>query len=277
MTTETTTTDPNPPPVDPAVAAAASAAAANPPLADAPADLPAPDPALAPGDPPEPGERPHGNKGKTPWYLNRISEESEARRQAEARAQELQAMLERKSTDPAAPAAPKADDAAIETRARQIAQETLNNERIGSVISAGVAKFADWDDRTAKLAAAGAATPAFVLDVVAVDPVNAHVILNALADDLQKAAHLAKMDTRTRTIELVKMSMAANQTAQPAPAVDPKPPVPPKTVSRAPPPPPPVDPGASQSVDWRSDKASDDDFSRGWEARQREKFAGGRR
>ncbi len=267
MTTETTTTDPNPPPVDPAVAAAAAASIP----ADPPADPAAADPAATAADPaPEPAERQHGNKGKTPWYLNRISEESEARRQAEARAQELQAMLERKSADPAAPPPARADDATIETRARQIAQETINGEKIRNVISAGVSKFPDWDQRAATLGAAGAASPDFVLDVVSVDPANAHLILHQLADDPQKAAHLAKMDTRARTIELVKMSMAANQSA-PAPAADPKPAPAPKTVSKAPPPPPPVDPGASQTVDWRSDKASDEDFSKGWEARMRER------
>jgi hypothetical protein len=278
MTTETVTTDPNPP-VDPAVAAAAAAAAlpVDPPAATEPPAGETP-PAAAvtdPQAPPEAVERPHGNKGRKPWYLDRISEETQARQQAEERARNAEALLERSAQtrsppDPAAPVTPRADDSAVETRARQIAQETLNGEKIRGVIQSGLAKFADWDDRAATLGAAGAATPDFVLDVVSVDPTNAHLILHQLADDPQKAARLAKMDTRTRTIELVKMSMAASPTAatETPPA---KAPVPPKTVSRAPPPPPPVEPSASQVVDWRSDKASDAEFSRGWEENARKR------
>lgn len=268
------------PPVDPAVAAAAAAAVVDPSAAgDPPAD-PAgdtPDPQDAPADPGEP--KVHGNKGRKPWYLDRISEESEARRQAESRAEAAEALLQRsrQPADPAAPATARADETAIETRAREIAEERYNSDRIKSVIQAGVGKFPDWDERAATLGAAGAATPEFVLDVVSVDPINAHEILHQLADDPTKAAHLAKMDTRTRTIELVKMSLAAQGKPPVAPVVDPKPAVPPKAVSRAPAPPPPVEPGSSQAIDWRSDKASDEDFSKGWEARQREKFAGGRR
>ncbi len=254
--TDTTMNDPIPP-VDPAVAAAA---------VDPPAPDPVPEPQPAEDPAPQPEEpRVHGNKGRKPWYLDRISEESEARRQAESRAQELQAMLERARTapDPANTAEPRATDD-VETRARQIAQEMSNKDKIRSVISAGVAKFQDWDERAATLGAAGAASPEFVLDVVSVDPINAHEILHQLADNPDKAAHLAKMDTRTRTIELVKMSLAATGTApKPAPTEKPVPAA--KQVSKAPPPPPPVDPGASQVVDWRSDKASDADFAKGWD------------
>lgn len=267
------------PPIDPAIAAAAAAAVIDPAAVVDPVDPAIADPQDPPADPSEP--KVHGNKGKTPWYLARISEESERARGLEARALAAEALLERSraNPDPGAPAAARADETAIETRAHEIAEERYNGDRIKSVIQAGMGKFHDWDDRAATLGAAGAATPEFVLDVVSVDPVNAHEILHQLADDPTKAAHLAKMDTRTRTIELVKMSLAAQGKAAPAaaPAVDPKPAIPPKAVSKAPPPPPPVEPGASQAIDWRSDKASDEDFSKGWDARQREKFAGGRR
>lgn len=283
MTTEPAVASDSAPPVDPAVAAAA-AAAANPPAADPPvvadppaADPPAADPAAAAADPADP--KPHGNKGRKPWYLDRISEETNARQQAEQRAADAEALLERSTrnpADPAAPAAPRADESAIEARARQIADERVNGERIRSVIQAGIAKFDDWDARAEMLGAVGAASPAFVLDVVTVDPVNAHIILHQLADDPQKAARLAKMDTRNRTIELVKMSLAASPAA--APAADPaKPAAPPRTVSKAPAPPPPVEPGAAQAVDWRSDKASDADFSKGWEENARARAARGRR
>jgi hypothetical protein len=294
MTTEAATTDPNPP-VDPAIAAAAAAAAnapadpppaSDPPTGETPPAAAATDPptgetppaaaATDPQAPPESSERPHGNKGQKPWFLQRISEESQARQQAEERARNAEALLERSQArnpaDPAAPAAPRADESAIEARARQIAQETLNGEKIHGVIQEGLAAFSDWDDRAATLGAAGAATPDFVLDVISVDAKNAHTILHALADDPQKAARLARMDTRTRTIELVKMSMAASTTNPPAAETPPaRQSAPPKKVSSAPPPPPSVEPGASQVVDWRSDKASDQEFSRGWEENQRQR------
>ncbi len=281
MTTETPITEPVPP-VDPAVAAAAAAAANAPAEPPAPNDPPAPEPAppAAAADPAA-VERQHGNKGAKPWFLQRIAEEAEGRRQAETRASELQAMVDRQSRSPADPAAPpappRADDTTVETRARQIAQDSINGDKIRSVISAGVAKFPDWEQRAATLGAAGAATLDFVLDVVSVDPANAHEILHQLADDPERAAHLAKMDPRTRTIELVKMSLAAQGAAAPKPAEPAKPAVPPKSVSKAPAPPPPVEPGASQAVDWRSDKATDADFSKGWDERQRERASRGRR
>lgn len=276
MTTEVLTNEPNPP-VDPAVAAAASAASAsneapaavNPAANETPPADPAADPAaIAAIDPAEP--KPHGNKGKKPWYLDRISEETRRAQEAEARALNAEALLERSQTrnpaDPAAPPAPRADESAIETRARQIADERVAGEKIQTVIRSGIAKFDDWDERAATLGAAGAATPDFVLDVVSVDPVNAHLILHQLADDPQKAARLAKMDTRSRTIELVKMSMAASPNAAPAPAAEIKPAIPPKAVSRAPAPPPPVDPGSAQAVDWRTDKnISDQEWSKRWD------------
>ena len=263
-----------PPAVDPAVVAAVDPN--NPPPAPTPDPAPTPaaaadpaipgDPAAAPEGEPKP---PHGNTGKKPWYMGRISEESERARRAEAQLAEAQALLDRFNktppADPKAPRAPMSADADIETRARQLADEQLQNREIQRVIQKGVGHFTDWDSRAETLAAVGAATPAFVLDVVSVDPENAHLILHQLADNPDRASQLARMDGRTRTVELVKMSMALNPPSNGAPA---KPAAPAKTVSKAPPPPPQIEPGASPSIDWRSDKASDADFSKGWEENQ---------
>jgi hypothetical protein len=223
----------------------------------------------------EPEPKPHGNKGGKPWFLSRISEESEGRRQAEGRARAAEEMLARvQRGGEGTQNTPQSNDA-VEARAQQLAAERLANEKIASVANAGVAKFEDWEEKAQMLGAVGAASPAFVLDVVAVDPNNAHEILHALASDPQKAARLAKMDARSRTVELVRMSMAVSGTApQPQPAPAPKTP---RSVSKAPAPPPALDPGASQTVDWRSDKASLEEFSRGWEETQRQRAARGRR
>lgn len=286
MTTEIPAIDPSAPPVDPAIAAAAAIV-----------DPAAGDPAAAGGDPaaPEPGAgdlgpgEPKGRGGRPPkWALERISEETaraqraeeaarlegEGRRNAEAIIERMRAGNSAEAQPNATPRAP--DNEVIETRARQIAQESLNSEKIRTVIHSGIAKFPDWEDRAAILGAAGAATPEFVLDVVAVDPVNAHQILHQLSEDSQKAAHLAKMDPRTRTIELVKMSLAAQSTAaaDPKPA-EPKPSIPtPRTVSKAPAPAPAIEPGAAQTVDWRSDpNISDAEFSKQWDENAKKRSA----
>jgi hypothetical protein len=280
-----TATDPNPP-VDPAVAAAAAASAAvdpaNPPAAvDPPAD-PVVDPAAPAADPAGPGERVHGNKGRKPWYLDRISEETAARQAAEQRAADALELANRlqnqRAADPADPAravVPPADEPAIERRAREIAEQTRNQEKISSVIAAGVSKYDDWDDRMATLNAAGAASAAFALDVYTADPANAHEILHALADDPTKASRLARLDPRTRMVELLKMSpaikAAPNAASSTAPAL-------PRNVSRAPAPPPAIDPGATQTVDWRTDKnISDSEWSKRWDEEQRQKQAARRR
>ncbi len=276
MSTEAATLEPQTPPVDPAVVANATPPAANepppaPPASDPPAPPPA-EPPIAAADDAAP--KPHGNKGRKPWYLDRISEEADRARQAEARAEELRAQLARVATDPATPPPPAADNEAIEARARQIAQETLNQEKIKTVVSAGISKFTDWDDRMATLGAAGAATPEFALDVHSVDPLHAHEILHALADDPQKASRLARMDTRTRTIELVKLSLAAQGKVAPVQPTE-KPVVPaPRTVSRAPAPPPSVEPSTTTIVDWRTDpNISDQEWSKKWDENAKQRHA----
>lgn len=263
----------DPAPVDPAVIANA-----DPAPEPAPIEPPVADPVVVAEPEPEPEPKVHGNKGRKPWYLERISEETEGRRQAEERAraaEELALRLQKGNPDPSTPQS-KDTDAVVEARARQLADERLAGEKIHSVISAGLSKFDDWEEKAQMLGAVGAATPTFVLDVVAVDPANAHEILHNLAEDPQKAQRIAKMDSRSRTVELVKMSMAiSGAEPQPTPKTDPKPA--PKTVSKAPAPPPAIEPTTSQVVDWRSDKASDEEFSKGWEETQRLRAARGRR
>lgn len=277
-----------PPAADPAPAvdpATIAPAAGDPPapIAEAPVDPGAGDPPPAPlAEPAEP--KPHGNKGKKPWYLERISEESsekarerDARLAAEERArnaEDLVKRLQRGGADPAPTTEPRGAEVDVEARAQQIADERLSRNTISGVVSAGVSAFDDWDSKTEMLAAVGAATPAFVLDVASVDPQNAHKILHQLADNPDKAARLAKMDSRARTIELVRMSMALSGETKTEPAAAPPPA---KTVSRAPPPPPPVDPGTKKTVPWWDDSVSDADFARGWDENARNRAARGRR
>jgi len=69
------------------------------------------------------------------------------------------------------------------------------------------------------------------------------------------------MEQGRRIAEFVRMAplTAAQQTDKPA-----APAAPPARVSRAPNPPPPLDPGATKTIDWRSDEADDATFDAGF-------------
>src|SRR6185312_11344868 len=95
----------------------------------------------------------------------------------------------------------------------------------------------------------------FVADLIAVDRANAHVMLERLAKEPERAAALASLSSRQRIAELTRMSL------QP-PAKDEKPA--PPGVSKAPAPPPYVAPSSSHARNWRGDDASDDEFDRGF-------------
>lgn len=242
------------PVVDPAVVAAIPAADPEPPVD--------PDPQ---GDPPPAAD--HGNKGKKPWFLDRISEEASARRAAEERATNAETLLQRLQNgkpDPAAPVVPTVAPQDFQTAVRSEAARIKLSEDSTAIRDNGLKEFGSaFTDSLNILSAVGATADDVVLDLIAVDKANAHKILATLAKDPEKAAALAGMDPRRRTAELTRMSMSALAPAA-DPAVPPKPAVPAKQVSRAPAPPPPVDPNASKVTDWRSDEASDDEFDRGF-------------
>jgi hypothetical protein len=111
-----------------------------------------------------------------------------------------------------------------------------------------------------------------VMDVVGSD--KTHEVMHAIAQEPEKAAALAGMSPARRISEITRISLAmdAKPVAAPTEPVKPAPP-PAKTVSRAPAPPPPVEPSASKVVDWRDDKASDADFSRGFDEMMAKKRA----
>ncbi len=139
---------------------------------------------------------------------------------------------------------------------REFARDT------GDVRTAGMAKFADFQQTLGVLDALGVTTNQVILDLLSADKENAHVILDHLAKNPEKAAAITSMDQGRRIAEFVRMApltAAAPKTETPA-----APAAPAARVSRAPNPPPPIDPGASQVVDWRSDKASDEEFTAGF-------------
>lgn len=249
-------------------------------VADAPvveAAVPeAQDPPVDPPAPAAPAE--HGNKGKQPWFLQRISEETSKRVQTETelaaerrRADEATALLARLQADPAAPAVPPAgrhpvalDPSSPEFR-QAVQQEAARDrffEDTTAVKNAGLQKFgAAFENTLNILTAVGVTTDDVVADILAVDKANAHILIDKLGQDPEKASALARMNSRTRIAELTRMSMGTPAAVETKPAA---PAVPAKQVSRAPAPPPPVEPSASKVVDWRTDDASDADFDAGF-------------
>ncbi len=259
----------DPPPVDPAMAAAATEGADPP--------EPAGDPAPQPGDPaPEPKPPKHG---LPPGVINELTglrgkaRELEQRAlQAERQAAEAQALAERLSRgDKDAPAAPQrpAPAATDESEIDRRADYKLFLRDVGTMRERGFQQFGrqQFSETINALAAVGADTDAFVSQVIAVDPQNAHALLQTIGQDLERAVSLVGMEPNRRIAELTRMAMAASAAPKTEPKTDAVPVVPAapaKTVSRAPAPAPAVDPGASKVIDWRSDKATDEQFDAGF-------------
>lgn len=270
MPPEENTLTPDPAPVDPAVVAAGDPPPADPPAPEPPADPPAPEPA----------------KAQTPkWAIDEITKlraekrdadaraerEAAARRDAEALAQRLQNGGKEPPATPSAPAAPSQDQ--YQRDVETAAARQLMGQDIATVANTGTSEFRDWNEKTNILAAVGAASPEFVLDVIAVDKANAHKILYGLANDPEKAAQLASMDPRRRIAELTRIAAVTEK----KPAADPKPAAPvapePKAVSKVPAPKPPMEPLAPAAKDWTADDVSDEEFSRGWDQKYKRRPA----
>lgn len=203
------------------------------------------------------------DKRKNPWFLKRISAEAEARRIAESERDSFKALAERlqsgKEPDAAAPPSNAPD---FQTAVQREAARLRLAEDSTAIRDAGYREFGQqFGQNLAVLNAAGAVSDDIVMDLIAVDKANAHKILAALAEDPERATALAAMDSRRRTAELTRISMAANAPITPAPKT---PVAPTKQVSKAPAPPPPVEPSSTKVVPWYSDEASDADFDKGF-------------
>lgn len=220
--------------------------------------------------------------------MRRIAEETERRQRAEAQADEdrraradAQALLERlqrggSDTQPAPTARPATApqpgqddfDRAVAARA---AQQRLYDDSL-DVRNAGVAAFQDFGDTLGILNAVGVTNDDILADLFAVDKANAHVILDKLAKDPERAAAMVKMDPRRRTAEFTRMSMAEQKPAAAAAPAAPAAPAPAaRAVSRAPAPRPAVEPVSPATNDWQSDEADDEAFSRGWDQQYRKR------
>lgn len=224
---------------------------------------------VVPEPEPEPAPKEHGNKGKTPWYMDRINEETNKRQQIEQQLVqerrerlEAQAIAERLQGGEKAPAAktsePQDIDAMIEARAEQ----KLFNNDCNAVAEKGQSKIVGFSDKLGLLRSIGVVNDEFLKDIFAVDKENAHEILDSLSQDPEKASLMVKMDSRRRISELTRMTMA--QVEKPAVAAAPKP----AAVSKVPAPKPIVD--ASNGV---ADKAEDEMTDAEWAAWRKKELA----
>lgn len=265
-----------------------------------PAPDPAPEPvAAAPAEPPAPDAPPEPPAAPTPkapaMVPLRVLQErvGEVTRKKDSeiedlarRNREYEAILQRiQNGNPPAPAAdarpappaaaaPAPGDSTFEEAVNRTVTAREASRSISAMVTAGRNEFtaAEWNEKADVLGAVGAATPEFVMDVIAADPVNAHKIIFSLAQDPERAAALANMDIRQRTAELTRMSMAEQAKIPPAPTPPADPAAPRTQISRAPAPKPPIAPHApAPDIDPTTSEGNDKMSDQQWEKWYKEK------
>lgn len=212
-------------------------------------------------------EKPHGNKGKTPWYMERINEETNKRRAIEEQlaqqrreSEEARALLERLQNGDRPPVhrteTPVDEDARIEARA---ALKLLQRDS-ATVRTAGIREFPDFGDSLKVLTSVGATSDEFVQDLIDTDMTNAHKMIDFLAKDPERALELVNMSSKRRVAELTRISMS--ELNKPAPVVAPK-----VAISKVPPPKPVIDAVSDDSgdADLTNDKLDPDTWSKLWD------------
>lgn len=229
------------------------------------AEQPAPESEPAPEPAPEP-EKPHGNKGKTPWYMERINEETnqkrllqqqleqERREKAEARA--LLERLQGGDKEPSQPARREEQD--IEALVDARAEQKIFNQDCNAVAERGQLEIEGFNEKLGVLRSIGVVNDDFLKDIFAVDKAGAHKILDRLSQEPEKANLMVRMDSRRRIAELTRMNMTT-EAPKPAPA-------PRVGVSKVPAPKPVIDAVSDDvgEMDLSNDKLSDAEWSKLW-------------
>lgn len=221
-------------------------------------------------------EAPKAAANAPKWAMDRINEETNRRREeqqareaAENEARNLKEMLTRlqnggkpaeQTNQPARQPAPTVDPTRYQADVRAEAERQRLYADSAVVRATGAAAFPNFNDSLNILSAVGATTDDFVADIfAATDRANAHVMIDTLAKDPEKAAGLAKMDSRSRIAELTRIAMVDQiqkaASAAPAPVAKPAP------VTKAPAPPPRVDPaGGATTPNLMDDNLSDEEW-----------------
>lgn len=229
-----------------------------------------PDPIVE--NPPEP-VREHGNKGKTPWYMERISAETNRRQQAEEQlaqksreAEEARQLLERMQNGDKPPT-PRSDGPQdVEARAEALAAQKVLYRESREVRFAGIREYPDFSDSLKVLTSVGATGDEFVQDLIDTDKANAHKLIDFLAKDPDRALELVNMPSKQRIAQLTRISMSELNKPVAAPAV-PKVAAPSKV-----PPPRPVVEASRPPEDTPEDEMTDAQWS-AWRKKQMSKTA----
>lgn len=249
-----------------------------------PAPVPAATPASAAVTPAQAPDARPVNPNSPKWALERISEETNGRRQAVERAEKAETelanareLLARLQSQPQPQAQPQPqpqpqrqpipfqqpqgnDDQRIQDAARQ--QRFL--EDINEARSRGFSEFGtglDGFQGTINTIAAVGIGNDVLADVLAVDRANAHKIFHKIAQDPDGARALTHMTSPQRIAHFTRMTMADQPKTDPNPA-----PQPAKT-SAAPEPRPASQGVAALPADTLADDVDDAQWSKNWDAK----------
>lgn len=187
------------------------------------------------GDGGSEGEQPQ----RTPWYQKRIDELTRARREAERRAEALEAMMSGNTSDeedePYQTQFQGNPQHLIEQRANELARQQALNEASNRTYSQGKAVHDDFDAAVQGMGQLGevAVQPAFLEAVTSLP--NGHEVYYHLGKNLDEAAHVLSLPPVQMALELAKVSAKVGR---------------PKKVSDAPPP-------ASESVTGSAKPSAD--------------------
>jgi hypothetical protein len=218
---------------------------------------------LAADPAPEPAKE-HGNKGKTPWYMDRINEETNKRRQIEEQLtqerrekQEAKALLERMQGGDKDQPKSRTEEPDIDALVDARAEQKLFNQDCNTVAEAGARDIPDFNEKLGILRSIGVVNDEFLKDIFAVDKADAHKILDRLAREPEKANLMVRMDSRRRIAELTRMNLMTETKPAPVPVVR-------AGISKVPPPKPVVDAVSDDlgEMDLRNDKLDSATWSR---------------
>ena len=165
---------------------------------------------------------------------------------------------------------PTIDDAAI----NRMAEYKLFLRDVENLRARGTSQYgAEFTNTIRNLGAVGADQDPFVHSVLAVGGDKAHELLHELAQDIDKTVGLVNMRPEHRIAELTRMTMKAQQAA-PAATEAAKPAAAGRGVSKAPAPAPALNSSTSKTVDWRDDKSSDEEYTRGFNEKMQKRRGG---
>jgi hypothetical protein len=231
----------------------------------------------------EPVQPPARTRPSDP-IMGELTTQRTRRREAEERVAQvarenadLRAMVERLSKGQAPQDLPRSqqpqpqfDPATVD----RMAEYKLFLRDVENLRARGTSQYgAEFTNTIRNLGAIGADQDPFVHSVLAVGGDKAHELLHELAQDIDKTVGLVNMRPEHRIAELTRMTMKAQQAA-PAASEAAKPTAIGRGVSKAPAPAPALNSSTTKTIDWRDDKVSDAEFSRGFNEMMQKRRSG---